>query len=115
MSTTIFPFIIVKVSFVPTGDINFREDYSKLSDFMKQFTDLPANTTLYKLKGHRSPGDENGMLLGDVVTTEKCVTSYYGDTKLFFQHQYIKEDIKLRPEWEEDYNKECTPYCLFSR
>jgi len=108
----VFPF---KVSFVPTGDIQFQENYSELSEFMKQFTDLPAETTLYTLKGHTSPEDEDGVLLGDVVTTEKCVTSLYGDTKLFFQHQYIEDDKALKPEWEEAYDKECTPYCLFSR
>ena len=82
---------------------------------MKQFTDLPAETTLYKLKGHTSPEDEDGVPLGDVVTTDKCVTSLYGDTKLFFQHQYIEDDKALRQDWADGYDKQCTKYCLLSR
>jgi len=107
----IFPF---KVSFVPTGDIKFREEYSDLAPFMKQFTDLPVGTILYQLRGHLSPDDKEGVLLGDVITTDACVTSHYGDTKLFFKHQYINEDKDLKPEWADAYDFECTPYCVIS-
>ena len=79
---------------------------------MKQFTDLPVGTVLYQLRGHQNPGDKEGVLLGDVVTTDNCVTSNYGDTKLFFQHQYIDEDKNLKPEWADGYDFECTPYCV---
>ena len=96
---------------MPTGDIKFREGYSKLPEFMKQFTDLAVGTTLYKLRGHESPDDKEGLLLGDVVTTDKCVTSLYGDTKLFFKHQYIDDDKEAKPEWAEAYDKECTSFC----
>jgi len=109
VDNVVFPF---KVSFVPTGDIKFREDYSELPEFMKQFTDLPVGTVLYQLRGHQSPDDKEGVLLGDVVTTDNCVTSLYGDTELFFQHQYIDEDKALKPEWADGYDFECTPYCV---
>jgi len=109
VDNVVFPF---KVSFVPTGDIKFREEYSELSEFMKQFTDLPVGTVLYQLRGHQSPDDKEGVLLGDVVTTDNCVTSLYGDTKLFFKHQYINEDKDLKPEWADGYDFECTPYCV---
>jgi len=105
----VFPF---KVNFVPTGDINFDEEFLELADFNKQFTDLPVGTVLYQLRGHQSPDDKDGVLLGDVVTTDKCVTSHYGDTKLFFKHQYIDEDKNLKPEWADGYDFECTPYCV---
>ena len=101
-----------QVSFVPTGDIKFREDYSELPEFMKQFTDLPVGTVLYQLRGHQSPDDKEGVLLGDVVTTDNCVTSLYGDTELFFKHQYIDEDKALMPQWADGYDFECTPYCV---
>ena len=104
--------ILMQVSFVPTGDIKFREEYSELEPFNKQFTDLPVGTVLYQLRGHQNPGDTEGVLLGDVVTTDNCVTSNYGDTKLFFKHQYIDEDKNLKPEWADGYDFECTPYCV---
>merc|ERR1711944_32339 len=109
VDNVVFPF---KVSFVPTRDIKFREEYSELPEFMKQFTDLPVGTVLYQLRGHQSPDDEEGVLLGDVVTTDNCVTSLYGDTKLFFKHQYINEDKDLMSEWADGYDFECTPYCV---
>ena len=90
----------------------FNEEYSELDPFMKQFTDIPVGTVLYQLRGHQSPGDKDGVLLGDVVTTDNCVTSNYGDTKLFFKHQYIDEDKNLKPEWADGYDFECTPYCV---
>ena len=79
---------------------------------MKQFTNLPVGTVLYQLRGHQSPEDKEGVLLGAVVTTDDCVTSQYGDTKLFFRHQYINEDKELMPEWADAYNDGCTPNCL---
>jgi hypothetical protein len=79
---------------------------------MKQFTDLSAGTTLYTLRGHRDPEDEYGLHLGHVVTTDKCVTSLYGDTKLFFKHQYIEDDRDAKPEWADAYDKECTNLCV---
>ena len=114
ITTKFFTIIVVlfQVSFVPTGDIKFREDYSELPEFMKQFTDLPVGTVVYQLRGHQSPDDKEGVLLGDVVTTDNCVTSLYGDTKLVFKHQYINEDKDLMPEWAEAYDLECPPCSL---
>ena len=28
------------------------------------------------------------------------VTSYWGDEHMFFRHQKMDDDLKLRPEWE---------------
>ena len=48
-------------------------------------------------------------MLGDVITTDKCISSYYGDTRLFFKHQWIEADAELKPEWKDAYFSEC--YC----
>ena len=53
--------VLFQVSFVPTGDIKFKEEYSEFPEFMKQFTDLPVGTALYQLRGHQSPDDEEGV------------------------------------------------------
>ena len=78
-----------------------------LAPFLKQFTDLPVGTVLYQLRGYKSPKDTEGVVLGAVVTTDNCVTSQYGDTKLFFQHQYLDEDKELKPEWADAYDFGC--------
>ena len=48
-------------------------------------------------------------MIGDVIIQEKCVSSFYGDTKMVFKHQWIEDDIDARPEWAEAYLNEC--YC----
>ena len=99
---------------MPTGDIKFRDEYSEAPAYMKQFTDIPIGTVLYQLIGHRTPYDYEGLVtLGDLVTTDKCVTSFYGDTKLNFKHQYLNEDRELMPEWSLNYDLGC-PRCPIS-
>ena len=49
------------------------------------------------------------VVLGDIITMDECVSSNYGDTKLFFKHQWIEEDAALKPEWADAYFSEC--YC----
>ena len=64
---------------------------------------------MYTMKGHQNPDDVDGIILGNVVTTDHCLPSKYGDTHLFFKHQWIEEDVLLKPEWSEAYFKNC--YC----
>ena len=45
------------------------------------------------MKGMRNPEDSEMVTLGDVVTTDNCVSTKFGDTKLFFKHQWIEDDI----------------------
>ena len=87
----------------PTGNITFEEHFLGLDAFMQQFREIPAGSIVYQIIAYQNPTDNIGIYLGDVVTKNKCVTSYFGDTKLFFKHQYITEDMELRPEWAEAY------------
>ena len=83
-----------------------------VAKFQKQFEDrFEIGTTIYTLRGHQSPEDVEGWPIGNVVTTDKCVTSLYGDTHMFFKHQYINEDRSLKPEWADAYDAACTTYC----
>lgn len=92
----------------PTGEVNFKEEPSaSIAEFMEQFKQIEVGANLFTLVGHENPDDIDGYVLGQVVTTDKCVSSKYGDTKLFFQHQYIEDDEELRPEWAEAYDHEC--------
>lgn len=37
--------------------------------------------------------------LGDILATSFYDTSYYGDTKLFFRHDWMENDLQIHPEW----------------
>ena len=71
--------------------------------------DLPIGTKLYNIKAHQNPDDVAGLDLGAAITTDECVTSLYGDTRLFFKHQWIEDDVALMPAWTEGYADQC--YC----
>ena len=81
----IFPF---KLTFEPTGEVNYRDEYSELAEFVLQVKDIAAGTNIYMLKAHMGPDDvEGSVVVGQVTTTEACVTSKFGDKLLFFRHQ----------------------------
>ena len=102
-----FPF---KITFVPTGEVNFKEEKpSSHEEFMDQFKQISVGTKLYTFKAHNGPDDVDGLVIGDVTTTDECLSSLYGDTKMFFKHQWIEDDIDLKPEWAEGFLNQC--YC----
>ena len=74
---------------------------------MDQFKGIQPGTRLYTMKGHQGPQDDQGFVLGDVVTTDQCLSSKFGDTKMFFKHQWIEDDITLKPEWADAYYDGC--------
>ena len=47
--------------------------------------------------------------LGDLIITDQCHTSKFGDTRLAFKHQWIEDDAALKPEWAKKYAENC--YC----
>ena len=103
----IFPF---KVTFKPNELVNFQDVKNpSLLQFINQFSKIPSGTKFYTIKASQSPEDIEGFALGEVVTIDDCVSSFYGDTKMFFKHQWIEEDIALRPEWSDAYYEDC--YC----
>ena len=91
----IFPF---KVTFEPLVKIKTNN-----------FKVLSSGTSFYNIKANRSPDDQEGFNLGEVVSNDECISSLYGDTKMFFKHQWIEEDVALRPGWSESYYNDC--YC----
>ena len=49
------------------------------------------------------------MVIGDVIIEDECLSSQYGDTRMFFKHQWIEDDVAAKPEWTEGLLGEC--YC----
>ena len=102
-----------KISLEPTGKIVFdKREPKSMEEFMAQFSAIPVGSRLYNLKAHLHPEDKRGITLGALVNTDQCVTSLYGDEKLFFRHQYIEDDIKVHPEWTDAYHKDC--FCNYN-
>ena len=92
---------------VITGDVSFPDAApDSITDFLNQFEALAPGSRLYTVKAKQNPQDP-GYVLGDVVTSDECVSSKFGDTKMFFKHQWIEEDIALRPEWSDAYYEDC--------
>ena len=90
-----------------TGDVSFPDAApDSITDFLNQFEALAPGSRLYTVKAKQNPQDP-GYVLGDVVTSDECVSSKFGDTKMFFKHQWIEDDIALRPEWSDAYYEDC--------
>merc|ERR1712113_890904 len=47
-----------------------------------------------------APGSEGDKTkIGEIILTSELRTSIFGDEKLFFRHQHMEEDFKLKEEW----------------
>jgi hypothetical protein len=92
-----FPF---SLRFHPTGDIEFSDNYSG-TYFLDQLTTIPQGSTLYELYGMSAPAELGGQeyYIGDIVSTSALMTSNWGDNGLFYRHQWIEDDIAVKPEW----------------
>lgn len=101
-----FPF---KITFEPGKSMSM--DASKPKDeqefLSRMIAAIPTGSELYKLKAQTDPNDKVGVDLGMLVTTDDCITSFNGDTKLFFRHQDLEEDIALKPQWADALREGC--------
>lgn len=105
-----FPF---KLFMVPNTALKTGEGAHTVDAVHAELDAIPKGTTLYTTYACQEPaGDEmkptedlskcgKPLLLGDVVTTSECTTSWYGDTSLHIRHQRIEEDWKLEPSYSK--------------
>lgn len=70
-------------------------------DPLSTLTKIPAGTTLFKVYAKASPKSSK-VFLGNMRTETGCHSTLFGDEKLFFEHQRMEEDFKLRPDWIPD-------------
>ena len=82
-----------------------------LTPIDKYLSTIDPGTTLYEVWAMSSPSAEK-VFIGKLTTTSELISSKYGDKELFFQHQDINEDFKLRPEWNNVNTNE--KYCPFT-
>lgn len=94
----VFPY---KLVFRPTGSISFPDTYH--GNFTDDLASIPEDSVLWDVFATSGPAELGGREdnIGQIVLRSRLVTSYWGDTTLFFRHQDMREDLKLKPEWEE--------------
>jgi len=107
-----FPFDLM---FVPTPEIAIRFsewDTTRPYDadgneifWWNQLKDIEENTVLLKVMARSHPDDpikfpESTLEhIANIRLTSRLITSIFGDTRLFFQHEPSKGDWSLEPEW----------------
>jgi len=103
-SSTVFPYMI---TFEP-AEVQFPEEKpASVQEFYNQFKAIPIGTKLYTVRTMRDPENTEGFVLGDIITTDNCHPSKYGDTELAFKHQRVADDVALKPEWRDAYAESC--------
>jgi len=68
------------------------------AELLRVLSTIPTGTHLYNMYAKASP-HAHWVQLGRIVTRSAPTTSWFGDTELFFRHQRMEEDFKLRPAW----------------
>lgn len=92
------PYYPAQLFLVPNPAIRFPET---AHDFRKDLLTIPSDTQLFsvyavdpqkvndKLLG-KPEYRQKAQLIGDLITTSEFVSSFYGDSQLFFKHQRFK-------------------------
>jgi hypothetical protein len=99
-ATPNFPY---KIVFVPSGKVVFPSTpHYDDAGLGKLFAAIPTGTLLFNVLAYADPAAEKAktpVFIGTVTSKSQFVKSTYGDNHLFFKHQYMENDFKLRPAW----------------
>ena len=90
--------------------MKFTEEWLPIDDFLQQFIDnISKGTPLYSFITYEEPlpTDVGARELAQIIASDGCFPSKYGDEHLFFKHQSALEDVALRPDWESYYKTGC--------
>jgi len=90
-----------KLVFKPTGNLAFPDEYH--GDLEDDLATIEVGSVLWEVYAWDNPPELNGKEehIGSLILNSPLIRSIYGDTKLFFRHQDVREDFLLHPEWEE--------------
>lgn len=67
---------------------------------MTQLNSIPAGSIVYDVYAIASP-NACEVKIGSVKILSQFVSSKFGDENLFFRHNWIEEDLKVHPDWDE--------------
>ena len=97
-ASPVFPW---KLRFEPTGEWNMPADTYDQT-FEQYLVTIPSGSKLFSIYAMDQPVELGGkdQLIGSFVTNSSLVTSYWGDEHMYFRHQRMDDDLKIRPEWE---------------
>eukprot|EP00164_Ancoracysta_twista_P001711 GFYU01002243.1.p1 GENE.GFYU01002243.1~~GFYU01002243.1.p1 ORF type:complete len:345 (+),score=128.66 GFYU01002243.1:35-1036(+) len=99
-----FPFAVV---LQPNPELSRHfdstQDYKIEDSFARYFQ---GDETLYKMYALDSPTSQKLELLGEIKLTSKFTSSQYADKGMFFKHTWFEEALKLRPDWEDTFDRE---------
>ena len=93
-----------KLRFEATGDFKFPATKDAgYTDFREDLASIPSGSTLWNIYAMDKPQELGGTekQIAKMVTASECTTSLFGDDHLYFRHQRMDDDLKLRPEWEQ--------------
>lgn len=87
-----------QIFLVPNPNIHFPESPH---DFRNDLATIPAGTSLYSVYGvspeqvtdenkNQADNHQKAQLIGHIETTSEFVSSFYGDSQLFFRHQRFR-------------------------
>ncbi len=88
-----------QIDFEPYDVFGWTDDYQ--NDFQDQVEPIPIDTVMFKIFGFDEPPELGGeeKLIGWLVSRSDQLSSFWGDTQLFFQHRRLDDDIKRRPHY----------------
>ncbi len=91
-----FPFeLVLKPNPVLVKQFEGIDPASPANDYLSK---IPSGTKLYDIYARETP-TSSVVLIGRLTTTSEMISSRFGDTELFFQHQSIADDWEIHPEW----------------
>jgi len=96
VATPVAPFHLV---FVPNLSMKFPSAPYGEDTFLSLLEQVPVSSTLFEVYASRGPGDAANILVGTLKSRSKFTRSAFGDTNLFFRHQYMEEDFRYNPSW----------------
>lgn len=92
----VFPY---RLRFRTTGKLAFPDTYVRPNP--EQLTSIPGGSTLYEVVALDQPEELGGQEshIADLLLVGGMVTSGWADSRLFFRHQDMADDLRARPEW----------------
>lgn len=92
------PSAAIRASGGQTG--KWKESGGVDAEMLDKLSAIRGGVHLFDVFAKASPGEgEDLVKLGTMTTTSQCHRSLFGDEKLFFQHQRMEDDFKLKPDW----------------
>jgi len=95
-----YPFALV---FTPNANLtnSFSDIYDDNMDYLKQIGSIGVNSVVYDVYAQELPTSKDLTLIGSLVAQTGFTTSAWGDTGMFFTHNYIEKDLADHPDWTE--------------